>query len=72
LGLSQRTLIACADVTVQLYKIFSQLEALQVEINPLAVLQNGGVLAVDSVLEIDNSALSRIKHPLPDYSGTVV
>ena len=67
LGLSQRTLIACADVTVQLYKIFSRLEALQVEINPLAVLQNGGVLAVDSVLEIDNSALSRIKHPIPDY-----
>lgn len=67
LGLSQRTLIACADVTVQLYKIFSRFEALQVEINPLAVLANGGVLAVDAVLEIDNSALSRIKHPLPDY-----
>ncbi len=67
LGLAQRTLIACADVTVQLYKIFTRLEALQVEINPLAVLSNGGVLAVDSVLEVDNSALSRIKHPLPDH-----
>jgi succinyl-CoA synthetase beta subunit len=67
LGLTQRTLISCADVTVKLYKIFTRLEALQVEINPLAVLANGGVIAVDSVLEIDNSALSRIRHPLPDY-----
>ena len=33
LGLTQRTLISCADVTVKLYKIFTRLEALQVEIN---------------------------------------
>ncbi|MDY6974193.1 MAG: succinyl-CoA synthetase subunit beta, partial [Thermodesulfobacteriota bacterium] len=33
----------------------------------LVILKNGGLLAVDSVLEIDNSALNRIKHPLPDY-----
>jgi len=42
-----------------------------VEINPLVVLPNGGLLAVDAVLEVDNSALSRIKHSLPDRVGRI-
>lgn len=67
LGLDQRLLIAWADVICQLYNVFSQFEALIVEINPLVVLPNGGLLAVDAVLEVDNSALSRIKRPLPDW-----
>jgi succinyl-CoA synthetase beta subunit len=66
LGLGQRLLIAWADVIGQLYNVFSRLEALIAEINPLVVLPNGGLLAVDAVLELDNSALSRIKAPLPD------
>ncbi len=66
LGLSQQLLISCADVIVKLYKVFTELEAVIAEINPLAVLPNEGVLAVDAVLEIDNSALFRIKNTLPD------
>ncbi len=65
LGLSGRLLILCADVLVRLYEVFSQFEALVAEINPLAVLGNGGLVAVDSVLEIDDSSLSRLKYPLP-------
>lgn len=72
LGLSQRLLVSCADVIVQLYKIFTQLEAVIVEINPLVVLANGGVLAVDAVLEVDNSALSRIRrYSLPNLIGRI-
>jgi succinyl-CoA synthetase beta subunit len=66
LGLSQRLLLAWTDVISQLYTVFSRFEALIAEINPLAVLPNGGLLAVDAVLEVDDSAISRIKHPLPD------
>lgn len=66
LGLSQRLLISCADVIGKLYRVFTELEAVIAEINPLAVLPNEGVLAVDAVLEVDNSALSRIKYTLPD------
>jgi succinyl-CoA synthetase beta subunit len=66
LGLSQRLLMAWADVIDRLYQVFSRFEALIVEINPLAVLPDGSLLAVDAVLEVDNSALSRIKHSLPD------
>jgi succinyl-CoA synthetase beta subunit len=71
LGLGQNLLIAWADVIGRLYHIFCEYEALIVEINPLVVLPNGGLLAVDAVLEVDNSALSRIRHPLPDRVGRI-
>jgi succinyl-CoA synthetase beta subunit len=71
LGLSERRLISCADVIERIYRVFSDLEALIVEINPLAVLSNGGLLAVDAKLEVDNSALSRIKYPLPDRTERI-
>ena len=67
LGLGQSLLIAWADVIGQLYHVFSRFEALIVEINPLVVLSNGSLLAVDAVLEVDNSALSRIRHSLPNW-----
>jgi len=65
--LSQRLRISCADLLVRLYTLFTRWEALVVEINPLAVQPNGGLLAVDARMEIDDSALSRIAQPLPDY-----
>jgi succinyl-CoA synthetase beta subunit len=74
LGLSERLLTLFADVLVRLYRVFSQFEALIAEINPLVVLKTGyqgGLLAVDSVLEIDNAALSRIKHPLPQMTERI-
>jgi succinyl-CoA synthetase beta subunit len=67
LGLSQRVLVSCSDVLVRLFNIFTRWEALIAEINPLLVLPNGGVLAVDARMEIDNSALHRIAHPVPEY-----
>jgi succinyl-CoA synthetase beta subunit len=67
LGLTQRILISCSDVLVRLYHVFTRWEALIAEINPLMVLPNGGVLAVDARMEVDNSALHRIAQPLPEY-----
>jgi len=66
LGLGQHLLNPFMDVITQLYKVFSRFEALIVEINPLAVLPNGGLLAVDAVIEVDDSALSRLRYPFPD------
>lgn len=71
LGLSQRLLVACADVIVRLYNVFKSHEALIAEINPLVVLPSGGVLAVDAVLEIDDSALSRIKYSVPSFLNRI-
>jgi succinyl-CoA synthetase beta subunit len=66
LGLKQQLISAWSDVIGRLYHVASSYEALIAEINPLVVLPNGGLLAVDAVLEVDDSALSRIRHPLPD------
>jgi succinyl-CoA synthetase beta subunit len=66
LGLKQQLITAWADVIGQLYNAAQRYEALICEINPLVVLPNGGLLAVDAVLEVDDSALSRIRFPLPD------
>jgi len=66
LGLKQQIITAWTDVIGQLYSIATRYESLICEINPIAVLPNGGLVAVDAVLEIDDSALSRIRLPLPD------
>ena len=71
LKMSNRQLVSCADILVRLYKVFVQNEALIAEINPLVVQPNGGLLAVDAVLEIDNSAISRIKYSIPDFLGRI-
>jgi succinyl-CoA synthetase beta subunit len=66
LGLKQQLITAWTDVIGQLYNVATRYESLICEINPLVVLPNGGLLAVDAVLEVDDSALSRIRFPLPD------
>ncbi|MGD0236882.1 MAG: ATP-grasp domain-containing protein, partial [Syntrophorhabdales bacterium] len=66
LGLKQQLISPWSDVIGQLYDVALRYEALIAEINPLVVLPNGGLLAVDAVLEVDDSALSRIRFPLPD------
>jgi succinyl-CoA synthetase beta subunit len=70
-GLHQSLVAPCADIVVRLYRVFTQMEAVIAEINPLVVLPNGGLMAVDAVLEVDPSALSRIQHPLPDPMGRI-
>lgn len=66
LGLSQQLVTAWSDIIGRLFNIVLRYESLIAEINPLVVLPNGGLIAVDAVLEVDDSALSRIRMPLPD------
>jgi succinyl-CoA synthetase beta subunit len=66
LGLEYQLISAWTDVIGQLYSVAVRYESLITEINPLVVLPNGGLLAVDAVLEVDDSALSRVRQPLPD------
>jgi len=71
LGLKQPLISAWSDVIGRLYHVASSYEAIIAEINPLVVLPNGGLLAIDAVLEVDDSALSRIRHPLPDRMNRI-
>ncbi len=59
IGLSGDELIGCADVLVRLFRVFRESDALIAEINPLAVIEGGGFMAVDAKMEIDDSAVSR-------------
>lgn len=63
-GLADNRLSACSNILVNLYRIFQEYEAMIVEINPLVILDNGGLMAVDAVLEIDDSAMFRVKKKL--------
>ena len=68
LGLKQQLITPWTDVITKLYKVVMDYEALICEINPLVVRPNGELIAVDAVLEVDDSALSRVsaRFPLPD------
>jgi len=68
LDLKQQLLAPWADVIIKLYNVVMSYEALICEINPLVVRPNGELIAVDAVLEVDDSALSRVsaRFPLPD------
>lgn len=47
------------DVLVRMYEIYSRTDAELVEINPLALLHGGGLLALDCKLVLDDAALFR-------------
>ena len=48
-----------ADVLVKLYDAFNESDATLIEVNPLVVTKGGDVVALDSKVTIDNSALFR-------------
>ena len=52
---------AVAGALLGLYRLFAECEALIAEINPLAVLGDGSVAAVDAVVEVDDAA--QFRHP---------
>jgi succinyl-CoA synthetase beta subunit len=54
-------------LVVKLYQLARGVDALTAEINPLAVTQDGGLMAADGKLEIDDNALFRHK----DLAGLV-
>jgi succinyl-CoA synthetase beta subunit len=66
LGAPRELITSWAEVIGQLVKVSNRYEALICEINPIAVQPHGRLVAVDAVLEVDDSALSRIPFPLPD------
>lgn len=48
-----------ADIAEKLVMLFNELDATTVEINPLALLEDDTLMAIDSKLVIDDNALSR-------------
>lgn len=63
-GLADTHVVACAGILTRLYQLFVKYEAIIAEINPLGVLETGGLMAVDSVMDIDDSSMFRVKKAL--------
>ncbi len=59
-GWPRARLVAAADLAGRLYRLFREQEALLAEINPLAETPDGGLLALDARVAVDDSALFRL------------
>jgi succinyl-CoA synthetase beta subunit/citryl-CoA synthetase large subunit len=59
-GISGRLLLGLGGILSKLTDIFIDYDATLVEINPLALIKNGGLVALDCHLEIDEDALFRL------------
>src|ERR671910_2223721 len=61
LGLTGETVISFVDFTTKLSKLVNEKEAELAEINPVAILQDGSLMALDAKVIIDDNAMFR--HP---------
>src|ERR671910_2339166 len=61
LGLKGETVVSFVDFTTKLSKLVNEKEAELAEINPVAILQDGSFMALDSKVIIDDNAMFR--HP---------
>lgn len=59
LGIETNLVARTAEVIIKCYRIFSELDATMVEINPLVITANNHILALDCKMSFDNNALFR-------------
>jgi len=59
-GWPRERVVAAADLAVRLYRLFREQEALLAEINPLAETADGGLVALDARVAVDDGALFRL------------
>jgi len=71
LGFPERERGPFADILTRLYSVFLDYDALIAEINPLAVCADSSLSAVDAVLEVDNSALFRLRGRVPNLTERI-
>lgn len=56
LGFEKSNEASAAETFIKLYKLFKEKDATQIEINPLAEVEGGGVLCMDAKLGFDDNA----------------
>jgi succinyl-CoA synthetase beta subunit len=62
IGLRGKSLLAFADMVVLLYEAFCRFDARLIEVNPVGVLADGRMIALDAVVLLDDDASFRLKH----------
>ncbi|KAF8624764.1 hypothetical protein AX15_005658 [Amanita polypyramis BW_CC] len=61
LGFSEQARSEAADIFINLYRIFKEKDATQIEINPMALAKDGAVLCMDAKFGFDDNAEFRQK-----------
>ena len=61
LGLQEKQVAAFSKLLLNLYRLFLQRDLSLAEINPLVITEQGGLLALDGKVNVDDSALYRHK-----------
>jgi succinyl-CoA synthetase beta subunit len=61
MGLTKEQVDQFSKILLGIYRIFTELDASQIEINPLIVTKEGSVMALDAKLNFDGNALFRQK-----------
>ena len=56
-GLDKAQTKDLASVLLKLYRLFTEYNCLLCEINPLAIVADGGLVAIDGKVSVDDSAL---------------
>lgn len=64
-GFPSRYIPGCADILVRLYQVFVICNAMTAEINPFVICKDESLMALDAKLEVDDSALFRIRKLIP-------
>ena len=62
LGLTDNTVVAFIDLTMKLSKLVGEKEAELAEINPVAILSDRSLMALDAKVIIDDNAMFGIKN----------
>ncbi len=58
-GLPAELIPQLSFLVAALHRVFVDLDLVQIELNPLALMQNGQLVALDCKMEVDDNALSR-------------
>ncbi|MEM3828601.1 MAG: ATP-grasp domain-containing protein [Conexivisphaerales archaeon] len=58
-GIDANLAIRIASLATKLYKIFQDLDCRLLEINPLAILEDGNIIALDAKIDLDEDAIYR-------------
>jgi len=66
-GLEPELAIKIATIASKAYKIFCDLDCRLLEVNPLVVLEDGNLMALDAKLDIDEDAIYRQKSDIMTY-----
>lgn len=63
-GVKGKILLKMSDIAVKLYKLYTEMDCVLAEINPLILTEEGAVFAGDARLEIDDDATGRQENNL--------